>query len=82
MGESHYLHLLCVIGWIYGGGSGGAGLYPWTLGSQHEWSCAVGVREGKDCGYIDETERSVGVSLDKEVTCICFKNIRKCILLT
>lgn len=40
-GESHYLHWLCVIGQICGGGIGAAGLYPWTLGSQHEWSCAV-----------------------------------------
>lgn len=24
-------------------------------------------------GFIDGTERSLGVSLDKEVTCICFK---------
>lgn len=40
-GGSHYLHWLCVIGQICGGGIGAAGLYPWTLGSQHEWSCAV-----------------------------------------
>lgn len=24
-------------------------------------------------GFIDGTDRSMGVSLDKEVTCICFK---------
>lgn len=33
---SHYLHWLCVVGWICGGGSGAAGLYSRTLGSQHE----------------------------------------------
>lgn len=26
----------------------GAGLYPWTLGSRHEWSCAVLLGEGSE----------------------------------
>ena len=39
-----------------------AGLYSWTLGSRHEWSCAVWLGEGSDCGITEGSERKVGVS--------------------
>lgn len=40
----------------------GAGLYSWTLGSRHEWSSAVWLVEGSDCGITEGSERKVGVS--------------------
>lgn len=45
---------------------GGAGLYPWTLVSQHERSCAVRLREGRGFAFPGGSDREVGVSAVEE----------------